>query len=78
MDRDALYQRIDARVDSMIDAGLLDEVQRLLDTVAGFDLSLSKARTASRHTPYTPECLKQDPKRHGSTCWLQPGQNGTA
>jgi len=30
MDRDQLYQRIDARVDDMLDAGLLDEVRTLL------------------------------------------------
>jgi tRNA dimethylallyltransferase len=31
MDREQLYQRIDARVDAMLNAGLLDEVRRLLD-----------------------------------------------
>jgi tRNA dimethylallyltransferase len=31
MERTALYDRIDARVDAMIDAGLLDEVRGLLD-----------------------------------------------
>lgn len=31
MDRDELYARIDARVNAMMEAGLLDEVRRLLD-----------------------------------------------
>jgi tRNA dimethylallyltransferase len=30
MERDALYARVDARVDAMVERGLVDEVQRLL------------------------------------------------
>jgi tRNA dimethylallyltransferase len=38
MDRQALYDRIDRRVDAMIDAGLLDEVKGLLTRGFGGDL----------------------------------------
>ena len=38
MDRQALYDRIDRRVDAMIDAGLLDEVRGLLSRGYGGDL----------------------------------------
>jgi tRNA dimethylallyltransferase len=38
MDRQALYDRIDRRVDAMIDAGLLDEVKDLLSRGFGGDL----------------------------------------
>lgn len=38
MDRQALYRRIDARVDQMIAGGLVDEVRRLLDKGYTFDL----------------------------------------
>jgi tRNA dimethylallyltransferase len=38
MDRDLLYRRIEARVDQMIEAGLSDEVQRLLSMGYGPDL----------------------------------------
>jgi len=43
MDRDVLYQRIDARVDAMIDAGLLEEVRRLLD--AGYSQELKSMQS---------------------------------
>jgi len=43
MDRDALYQRIDARVDAMINAGLLQEVQQLLD--AGYSQELKSMQS---------------------------------
>ena len=42
MERSALYARIDARVDHMIAAGLLDEVQRLLE--AGYREALTSAQ----------------------------------
>jgi tRNA dimethylallyltransferase len=42
MDRSALYARIDARVDDMIAAGLLDEVRGLLE--AGFRKALTAAQ----------------------------------
>ncbi|MDI6900368.1 MAG: tRNA (adenosine(37)-N6)-dimethylallyltransferase MiaA [Anaerosomatales bacterium] len=42
MDRDALYARIDARVDAMLAAGLLAEVERLLD--AGYRDALTAAQ----------------------------------
>ena len=38
MDRELLYERADKRVDRMIEAGLIDEVQRLLDM--GYDVTL--------------------------------------
>jgi tRNA dimethylallyltransferase len=38
MDRQALYDRIGRRVDAMIDAGLLDEVEGLLSRDYGGDL----------------------------------------
>ncbi len=42
MDRTALYQRIDARVDAMLASGLLEEVERLLD--AGYRAALTAAQ----------------------------------
>ncbi|OPX84294.1 MAG: tRNA dimethylallyltransferase [Pelotomaculum sp. PtaB.Bin104] len=39
MDREALYRRIEQRVDAMIEAGLIEEVQGLLD--AGYDPRLT-------------------------------------
>ncbi|TLM98270.1 MAG: tRNA (adenosine(37)-N6)-dimethylallyltransferase MiaA [Actinobacteria bacterium] len=42
MDRAALYERIDARVDRMMDEGLLGEVERLLD--AGLRSALTSAQ----------------------------------
>jgi tRNA dimethylallyltransferase len=38
MPREALYQRIDQRVDQMMEMGLLDEVKRLVETGYGWDL----------------------------------------
>jgi tRNA dimethylallyltransferase len=43
MDRDRLYERIDARVDEMIQAGLLDEVKQLLD--AGYSSALKSMQS---------------------------------
>lgn len=43
MDRAALYARIDARVDRMFAAGLVDEVRRLLDEGAGDALTSRQA-----------------------------------
>jgi len=37
-DREELYRRTDARVDDMIDRGLVDEVKRLVEMGYGFDL----------------------------------------
>ena len=42
MDRDALYPRIDERVDEMMRAGLLDEVSRLLE--AGYRSALTASQ----------------------------------
>ncbi len=39
MDRDKLYRMIDARVDSMMEMGLLDEVKRLIDRGYSLDLA---------------------------------------
>ncbi len=38
MDREELYRRTDARVDDMIEHGLVEEVKKLLETGYGFDL----------------------------------------
>lgn len=38
VDREELYRRTDARVDEMVDRGLVDEVRRLLETGYGLDL----------------------------------------
>ena len=43
MDRQALYRRIDGRVDAMVDQGLEDEVRRLLDMGYGPDLKSMQA-----------------------------------
>ena len=37
MDREALYQRIDMRVDLMMEAGLIDEIKKLLASGVTFD-----------------------------------------
>ncbi len=37
-DREELYRRTDARVDNMVDRGLVDEVRRLMETGYGFDI----------------------------------------
>ena len=37
-DREELYRRTDARVDDMVDRGLVDEVRRLVEMGYGFDL----------------------------------------
>lgn len=42
MDRVALYERIERRVDAMIEAGLVEEVRRLLDRGYGSDLPAMK------------------------------------
>jgi tRNA dimethylallyltransferase len=42
MDRDLLYERIDRRVDEMMNAGLLEEVERLLDQ--GFRRAVTAAQ----------------------------------
>lgn len=41
--REALYARINARVDRMIDEGLLDEVQRLID--AGYEPAIARLKS---------------------------------
>lgn len=43
MDRDELYRRIDARVDAMIDRGLVDEVRALMDAGVGDALTSRQA-----------------------------------
>lgn len=43
MDRDKLYERINLRVDIMINNGLIDEIQSLLDNGATFDMQSMKA-----------------------------------
>ena len=43
MDRQRLYNRIELRVDRMLDAGLVGEVQSLMDS--GIDVSLPVFRT---------------------------------
>jgi tRNA dimethylallyltransferase len=43
MDRERLYQRIDARVDAMVDVGLLGEVEELLDAGLRATLTASQA-----------------------------------
>ena len=47
--RSELYERIEARVDEMLDAGLLDEVQGLLD--AGYASDLNPLRTIGYQEP---------------------------
>jgi tRNA dimethylallyltransferase len=43
MEREALHQRIDARFDAMMEAGLLDEVKRLKDTGFGRETYVANA-----------------------------------
>lgn len=53
-DRDLLYERINARVDSMIDSGLVDEVKKLLDA------GISKDTTAMQAIGYKEIAAAQD------------------
>ncbi len=72
MEREALYHRIDARIDAMLDAGLIDEIKRLLDRGYSWSLpalsSLGYAQlrgylegTASRQTCVA--LIKKDTRR---------------
>lgn len=49
IDREILYQRINARVDVMLNQGLIDEVQAILE--AGFDPSLQSLHTIGYREP---------------------------
>ncbi|MFQ5595929.1 MAG: tRNA (adenosine(37)-N6)-dimethylallyltransferase MiaA, partial [Anaerolineae bacterium] len=52
MDRQALYERIDARVDRMIADGLLEEVRRLLERGYSFDLPAMTSLGYGEFEPY--------------------------
>jgi tRNA dimethylallyltransferase len=52
MDREALYARADARVDAMMQAGLLDEVQCLLAMGYGWDLPAMSGLGYAQFRPY--------------------------
>jgi tRNA dimethylallyltransferase len=52
MDRDALYARADARVDAMMEAGLPEEVQRLLGAGYGWELPAMSALGYIQFRPY--------------------------
>jgi len=73
MDRDQLYERIDDRVDTMIQAGLLDEVRRLRES--GYSGALKSMQSIGyRHMgefldgymdwPETIRTLKRDTRRY--------------
>lgn len=51
-DRDDLYRRIDQRVDSMIDGGLIDEVKKLLEQGYRFDLPAMSGLGYRQFAPY--------------------------
>lgn len=82
MDRKVLYDRIDRRVDAMIDAGFVDEVKRLLDMGYPADLKSMQA-IGYRHMAgfiegrllwdKTVQTLKQDTRRYAKrqTTWFQ-------
>ncbi len=52
MDRDALYARADARVDAMMEAGLLDEVRGLLEAGYTWEMPAMSALGYQQFRPY--------------------------
>ncbi len=52
MEREELYARADARVDAMVEAGLLQEVQRLLAQGYGWDLPAMSGLGYAQFRPY--------------------------
>lgn len=52
MDRETLYQRIEKRVDMMLEAGLLDEVRALLDSGVPADAQAMKGLGYKELVPY--------------------------
>jgi tRNA dimethylallyltransferase len=52
MDRDALYTRVDARVDAMIEKGLVEEVKHLLNLGYGWDLPAMSGLGYIQFRPY--------------------------
>ncbi len=52
MDRDLLYQRIEKRVDMMLEAGLIDEVRALLDSGVPADAQAMKGLGYKELVPY--------------------------
>ena len=52
MDREALYERVDARLMSMVDAGLLEEVRDLLEQGYGWRLPAMSAVGYAEFRPY--------------------------
>ncbi|MBQ7305388.1 MAG: tRNA (adenosine(37)-N6)-dimethylallyltransferase MiaA, partial [Clostridia bacterium] len=52
MDREILYQRIEKRVDMMLEAGLLDEVRALLDSGVPADAQAMKGLGYKELVPY--------------------------
>ncbi|HEY75370.1 MAG TPA: tRNA (adenosine(37)-N6)-dimethylallyltransferase MiaA [Thermoflexia bacterium] len=52
MDREALYARADARIESMMKAGLLEEVRRLVEAGYGWDLPSMSSVGYAQFRPY--------------------------
>lgn len=52
MDRSALYARADARLEEMVRAGLVEEIQRLLEAGYGWDLPAMSALGYIQFRPY--------------------------
>jgi tRNA dimethylallyltransferase len=52
MDRDALYERADARVDAMMEAGLLEEVRGLLEAGYTWEMPAMSALGYQQFRPY--------------------------
>jgi tRNA dimethylallyltransferase len=52
MEREALYQRVDARIDAMLAHGLADEVRRLLDGGYGWELPAMSGLGYLQFRPY--------------------------
>lgn len=67
MDRDKLYQRADARLDTMLQAGLLDEVRRLLHQ--GYDWHLP-AMSAVGYAEFQP-ILRESHRTAPQEEWLE-------
>lgn len=52
MSREALYARVDARIKAMMEAGLLDEVRRLVEAGYGWDLPSMSSVGYAQFRPY--------------------------
>lgn len=60
MERDALYRRVEERVDTMLDMGLLDEVQSLIDSGVSTDATALQAIGYKEMVQYVDGSIQMD------------------